>query len=109
MDNKETTEEFENYLIKHRRINDVVVEFDVFEIVGRGPDNSPVFEYSKNDDEPDRYLHGSIRWDACSNWHFDEQDDCMLHFCGMEGINELQRLFGRMYEITKSHIPSFIG
>ncbi|CAB3754323.1 hypothetical protein LMG29542_02315 [Paraburkholderia humisilvae] len=24
------------------------------------------------------YLHGSVKWDGCSNWHFDEQDRVML-------------------------------
>jgi len=109
MTKTETTEEFENWLIKHRLVNDAVIEFDVFEIVGRGPDNQPVFEYSRSDDEPDVYLHGFIKWDTCSNWHFDEQDDCMLHFCGMGGVDELHRLFGRMYEIAKLRIHSFIG
>jgi len=32
-------------------------------------------------DEAEPYLHGSVKWDGCSNWHFDEQDRAMLHGC----------------------------
>jgi len=27
------------------------------------------------------YIHGSVKCDGCSNWHFDEQDRLMLHGC----------------------------
>jgi|688.fasta_scaffold819497_1 hypothetical protein len=32
-----------------------------------------------NESEP--YLHGTVKWDGCSNWYFDEQDRVMLHGC----------------------------
>jgi hypothetical protein len=35
------------------------------------------------------YLHGSVKWDGCSNWHFDEQDRNMLHGCSRRGVQRL--------------------
>lgn len=32
-------------------------------------------------DQAEVYLHGSVKWDGCSNWYFDEQDRGMLHAC----------------------------
>jgi hypothetical protein len=41
------------------------------------------------EDVDEIYLHGSVKWDGCSNWYFDEQDRNMLHGCDKA---DLQRL-----------------
>lgn len=47
------------------------------------------------------YLHGSIKWDGCSNWNYDEQERVMLHFCRKEQAAAIGVLFTRMYEWAK--------
>jgi hypothetical protein len=44
------------------------------------PDGVPSLEAAE------AYLSGSVKWDGCSNWHFDEQDRCMLHGCSREHL-----------------------
>ena len=36
--------------------------------------------------EAELYLHGEVKWDGCSNWHFDEQDRVMLHGCTRQDV-----------------------
>lgn len=48
-------------------------------------------------DDPDKastYAHGSIKWDGCIDMAFDEQNECMLHFCGADSaIRHMVELF----------------
>jgi len=47
------------------------------------------------------YLSGSIKWDGCANLYFDEQnDDTMLHFCGLNDALALAPLLREMYSIA---------
>ncbi len=52
-----------------------------------------------------RFLHGHIKWDGCSNWHFNEQDQVMLHFCDVEQASNIGVLFRRMYEWAATEMP----
>lgn len=51
------------------------------------------------------FLHGSIKWDACSNWDW-HTSRCMQHFCTKEGAVELGQLMGRLYEIAEREIQA---
>jgi hypothetical protein len=89
-------------------------EFEVFEILssepitlwnlpsGSRPD--PTDDLSK----AERFLHGSIKWDGCSNWHFDIQDDCMIHFCSAQDAAAIGVLFAELYRIAGELIPGGI-
>ena len=50
------------------------------------------------------YLHGDIKWDGCSNMHFDEQENCMLHFCGRTDALKIGILLGYLYKLAETHI-----
>lgn len=50
--------------------------------------------------ERDAYLHGFIKFDGCANIHIDEQDRCMLHFCGRRGWGELNELVETAYAVA---------
>jgi hypothetical protein len=92
---------------------DTHVEFEVYEITGMaftdsaGVSHPPSFdvneELAATEDmrEADVFLHGSVKWDGCSNWMFDEQDRCMLHFCEKESAANIGVLFTRLYEWAK--------
>jgi len=61
----------------------------------------------KKIDEAQVFLHGSIKWDGCSNLHFDEQDNVCLHFCGREEATNIGVLFDRLYDLAAKMIPSW--
>lgn len=56
-----------------------------------------------------RYLHGHIKWDACSDWHFDAQDEAMLHFCGEDYIEYLSQLLLRLHAWAAELMPQHAG
>ncbi|MES2791539.1 MAG: hypothetical protein V4719_18115 [Planctomycetota bacterium] len=55
------------------------------------------------------YLHGSISSDHRSNWHFDEQDNRMIHFSSVDESDQISILFRRMYELAEELIPEWKG
>jgi len=72
------------------------VDFSIYDIEGwvegatKGVFDVPAWHRAGTDSYPNLvesleeaalYLHGSVKWDGCSNWHFDEQDGGMLHGC----------------------------
>lgn len=48
------------------------------------------------------YLHGSVAWDGCSNWHFDEQDRVMLHGCSRKDVLRLGEVMALCWDMTES-------
>jgi len=52
-----------------------------------------------------RYLHGSVKWDGCSNLHLDEQDEAMLHFCGRKEARNIGELLARIYDLAHDVLP----
>lgn len=55
------------------------------------------------------YLSGHIHADECSNWHFDEQDRILIHFCSKEQAENIGKLFGHLYEMASKLIPHWSG
>lgn len=53
------------------------------------------------------YIHGEVKWDGCSNWHFDEQDRIMLHGCCKKDIQRFGDVLARCWEWTAELCPSF--
>lgn len=53
------------------------------------------------------YLSGSVKWDGCSNWHFDEQDRCMLHACSREGLLRLGEVMALCWDWTAELCPNW--
>ena len=54
------------------------------------------------------YLSGSVKWDGCSNWHFDEQDRCMLHGCSRDDLLNLGEIMAACWDITEEHCPGWM-
>ena len=55
------------------------------------------------------FVHGHVKWDGCSNWHFDEQENIMLHFCSKAETGNVGRLLERLYELAAKVIPAWDG
>ena len=81
-------------------------DFTVYQIIGTLKDGKYVYDKKDSDctdpvenlTDAQIYLHGSVKWDGCSNWNFDEQDRVMLHFCRKEQAANIGILFSRLYE-----------
>lgn len=94
-------------------VNDAVVDFKVYEVVGWGADPSyrlfpiPLQESSEQTtreiSEAALFYEGSIKWDGCSSVCFPEQEHCMLHFCGFSSHQRFAELNKRLYEIAAKH------
>lgn len=44
------------------------------------------------------FASGSIKWDGCSNFRFDEQDRCMLHGCDREYLVNVGQVLARVHD-----------
>lgn len=116
---KAKSQRFEDYLIFSDFLyeNDLVLSFAVVKIIGEQiePVAGTLYEryemYSDegtlNPAEADIFLSGAIKWDGCSDWKFDGQDNCLLHFCSMESATSIGRLMEHMYRIATERIPKF--
>ena len=96
------------------------VEFSLYEVVGWAGDTgfrrpgAALFPkkdtLDANDPTDDAalsepYLHGFVKWDGCSDWHFDAQDELMLHFCGKRQAMRLGTLMERLYDLAAELMP----
>lgn len=77
-------------------------DFKVYNLFGLEADGT--LEYEKDSRPIDNiadasvYLHGHVKWDGCSNWHFDEQDSCMLHGCDRQDLVALGEIMARCWD-----------
>ena len=96
------------------------VEFKVYEIEGWRKGQTPgVFDvplwhrdgastYPDTVDtleEASLYLHGSVKWDGCSNWYFDEQDSVMLHGCCRRDVLRLGEVMAMCWDWAADICP----
>jgi hypothetical protein len=114
-----TQDRFEDWMLfHHRHENELSVEFLVFKVLYDDPDTGqPQFE--KIDDtvcgiptpdpsEAQVFMSGSVKWDGCSNWWFDEQDTgVMIHFCGRDAATAVGRVMHKMYDLAAARMPKF--
>lgn len=99
-----------SYYLIHAAIgeqNACYVDFRVWVIIGgTGPDGSRLFEpaeghgWIEDRSKAQVYMHGSVKWDGCSDVHYDEQDSCMLHFCGIECVEAITTLMRGVYALA---------
>ena len=94
------------------------VEFRVYDIEGWevSPVQKPLWTRAGATGHPDPvdtleesepYLHGSVKWDGCSNWHFDQQDRVMLHGCSREDVQRFGDVMGYCWDWTAQLCPSW--
>lgn len=94
------------------------VDFKVYDICGRTGSLDGPYVYHREGsvnsmdwveslDDAEVYLHGSVKWDGCSDWYFDEQDRVMLHGCSRHDIERYGMIMAACWDMTKELLPSF--
>ena len=68
----------------------------------KGSTHSPDPVYSI--DEAEVFVSGYIKWDGCANLQF--EDKGYLHFCSKEEAENVGKMFGRLYDLAKSMLPT---
>lgn len=87
------------------------VSFTIYEIVGwsegtvPGVFDVPEWENALDLADAEVYLHGDVKWDGCSNWHFDEQDRCMLHGCSRGDLQNLGEVMAQCWDWAAELLP----
>jgi hypothetical protein len=101
------------------------VEFTVYEIAGwtdgerKGIYDVPLWQKAGSHMSPDPvdslrdaevYLHGSVKWDGCSNWWFDEQErGCVLHGCSKDDLLRIGNIMAACWDWTSEICPTWEG
>lgn len=90
-------------------------DFTVYQIVGE--DECGSFVYNKKESgvgefvfstkDAEIFLYGYIKWDGCSNWYFDAQDNVMIHFGRVNEAKNIGVLFDYLYRIAEMLIPAY--
>lgn len=86
-----------------------VVDFAIYDHEGMDINKNPLFHRKGSVCQPDPvntfeesepYITGSVKWDGCSNWNFDENDRAMLHGCDKKDIVRFGLILGECWEWT---------
>lgn len=86
------------------------VVFTIYEIMAWEEGDVPLYgDYSDSLETAAVFLHGSVKWDGCSNWHFDAQDACMLHGCSREDLTRMGEVMGRCWDWAAQLLPNWQG
>lgn len=100
-------------------LREYVVDFAVYEIeyVEPGPPEKLLWHRAGADVYPDPvetlaeaepYLHGSVKWDGCSNWAFDEQErGAALHGCSRHDLVRLGEVMARCWDWAGELLPTW--
>lgn len=94
--------------------NELHVSFKVLDIEGHTEDMQPLYEPQEGAphnasgyvDTTDPlhaapYINGSVKWDGCSNWLFDDQvGGNMLHGCSRRDIQRYGDVLGRCWDMA---------
>jgi hypothetical protein len=55
--------------------------------------------------ESEPYMHGTVKWDGCSDWCFDQQEHVMLHACDRQGLLRIGQALARCWDWTAELCP----
>jgi len=85
------------------------VSFKIYEMPASEPQvyKGEGGEIVESIDEAWVYAHGDVKWDGCSNWHFDEQDHCMLHGCTRQHLVNLGLVLAACWDWASELCPKW--
>lgn len=97
-------------------VNQYYVEYTILEIYGWQDDEGDRLWCATDDhccsytdvmDQADKFAHGSVKWDGCSNWLFDAQERCMIHGCTRGDLTRLGEVLTRCWDWTAELCPNW--
>lgn len=101
------------YVIHAVNITSHYVEYEIYELMSVAEDGTVLFKQGDNHthvlEDAAVYAHGSVKWDGCSNWYWNEQDDCMLHGCSQQDLLNLGEVLSRCWTWTAELLKTFEG
>ena len=84
------------------------VKFEIFEIKGtNAEDRLYGADAGLRLDEAPLYVHGTVKWDGCSDWQIDEP--VCLHFCTRGGVSDLGSILTSCWDWASELIDCFEG
>jgi len=89
----------------HNRPDCLNVDFRIWEVCGVWEDQEGDVWFLDSEssclhEKSPVYCHGTVKWDGCVNFDFDQRANCMLHFCSMTGPNSFdsfRNVFATVY------------
>jgi len=98
-------------------VKDYLVDFEIYDVSAwTVPDHKPMWPRAGSVSCADAvedlalsepYLTGHVKWDGCSNWHFDEQDRCMLHGCSHQAVLRFGQIMGECWCWASELLPDW--
>lgn len=91
------------------KVSEHVVDFMGYEISATSEDGTPLYgaDFVESLAGQRPYFSGLVKWDGCSNWHFDEQEHCMLHACTRDDLLNLGKVLAACRDMTAELLPSW--
>ena len=90
--------------------SEYLVDYKIYDVIGYDTaDNEFVYERAGATDSMDTtkdlaeaqiFIQGHIKWDGCSNWSFDVQDECMLHCCDRHDLERIGLILATCWDWT---------
>lgn len=77
-------------------------ELSGYQVIAEVHEVSVFFE-AFEDPFGDLVFKGYIKWDGCSNWHFEGHYG--LHLCGLDRLDDFHELIKSLYEWTAEIFP----
>lgn len=90
------------------------VDFKIYDIASYDTGTKvPMYEVdiNKQTTEIDKALvfaHGFVKWDGCSNWFFDTQEEGMIHGCSRSDIERIGAILAECWDWTVELCPQSI-
>jgi hypothetical protein len=72
----------------------------------RWPEGSASAEMVDEHFDATLFASGDVKWDGCCNMTFNEQRQCMLHFCGLGGWASLGEVMTKVWTEIALKIPA---
>lgn len=59
-------------------------------------------------EESEVFLHGWVKWDGCSDWYFDNQEQGYMHGCCRKDVQRFGDIMGACWDWTAELCPKWM-
>jgi hypothetical protein len=86
------------------------VEYKMYKVSGFGMDGTPVYgpKFLEDINEAKLFMHGSVKWDGCSNWWFEDMGrNSYIHSCSKEDLLDIGKIMAECWDWTATLCPEW--